>query len=309
MLFQETANNDPDLQELQTKFAPLCKTSRLAIQGDPHENKNYRNNPSLLVQFVDETTGKTQNIVIDVGKTFRETALRWMPRHDIRSLDAVLLTHHHMDAVAGLDDLRGFQKNLPPRMVPTPVRVPIEVYLSQECLEQVSKQFPWLFPKKVPVDKDAIKRHVADLDVTIIKDLEPFHVKGLRVVPLPVWHGDDLICMGYAFSLQSEHGKTTNVVYLSDISRMKEETLEYIQTKLPPTDIFIVDTLVEKSIHPVHFNLNQAVALAKQIGAKQTYLMGMNCDSFPPHDEMNALLQRERDIEVSFAHDGLVLDL
>ena len=94
LLFQNQETKDPELLALQQKFESNCTTSRLAIQGDPRTNKDYRNNPSLLISHME--TGKRQNVVIDVGKTFRETALRWMPHHNIRSLDAVILTHHHM---------------------------------------------------------------------------------------------------------------------------------------------------------------------------------------------------------------------
>jgi phosphoribosyl 1,2-cyclic phosphodiesterase len=280
------------------------------MQGDPRENRDYRNNPSLLIQFRDEE-GVVRNVAIDVGKTFRETALRWMPFHNIRSLDAVVLTHHHMDAVAGLDDLRGFQKvqrrSLDPAVLP--VRVPMSVFMSQECYDQVSSQFPWLFPQSVTFantikKRETVPRDVASLDVALIKDFEPFNAKGLTLVPLPVWHGDDLISLGFAFSVAN-----TNVVYLSDISRMKPETLDFIQKKLPPTDIFICDTLLNQGKHPVHFCLDQAMDLARKIGAKQTYLVGMNCDSFPGHDEMNARLAKEAGISIAFAHDGQVIAL
>jgi hypothetical protein len=77
-----------------------CLVSHLAIDGgDPKSNRNYRNNPSLLVHHYDQHTKTYKNIVIDVGKTFRETALRWFPIIEgIHSLDAIVLTHHHMDA-------------------------------------------------------------------------------------------------------------------------------------------------------------------------------------------------------------------
>ena len=356
------------------------------MRGDPRNNKDYRNNPSLLIQFEDpwnedsvvsittetDTTNTPivpvrRNILIDVGKTFRETAIRWMPRYSIQSVDAVLLTHHHMDAVAGLDDLRGFQRTEPPPPTTTtpitsldgattstetrnvlspPIRIPIPIYASHECWDQVSRQFPWLVPDyskttrtstKVAGNGDSIDknngddeccgavvhRDVAALKVNVISDFETFHVYGLRVTALPVWHGDDLICLGFAFSLplsmnddnEKRDGTAMaaaakNVVYLSDISRMKEETLRYIQTQLPPTDIFIVDALLmEDKIHPVHFNLHQAVALAKELGAKKTLLVGMGCDSFLPHDEMNAFLREHyKDMDVSLAYDGLLFE-
>lgn len=367
----------------QSAHATACRTSRLATRGDPRHNKDYRNNPSLLIQFVEppvhndvmvssssqqqgvdgrggvgdsketlNTPKIVRNVVIDVGKTFRETAIRWMPSRGIHSLDAVILTHHHMDAVAGLDDLRGFQMARRHASSP-PIRVPMPIYASRDCWDQVARQFPWLVPNydsskagiinnnnnkhddksksKKNNDTDGVvpvHRDVATLQVNLIHEFEPFDVFGLRVTPLPVWHGDDLICLGYAFSLlpssisednddDKKDGSTAtaattsiNVVYLSDISRMKEDTLDYIQTQLPPTDVLVVDALLmDHTIHPVHFNLPQAIALAKQLGAKKTLLVGMNCDAFLPHDEMNAYLRDTyKGMDVSLAYDGLLLE-
>ena len=38
------------------------------------------------------STVVNKNVIIHVGKTFREGAHRWLPVHGIRSLDAVVLT-------------------------------------------------------------------------------------------------------------------------------------------------------------------------------------------------------------------------
>lgn len=87
-----------------------CKVSSMATRGDPRFNKDYRGNPSLLIvhrnnDTVDgsvKTDGESETkdsktIVIDVGKTFTENSLRWMPEHGLTSLDAVVLTHEHME--------------------------------------------------------------------------------------------------------------------------------------------------------------------------------------------------------------------
>jgi phosphoribosyl 1,2-cyclic phosphodiesterase len=217
-------------------------------------------------------------VIIDVGKTFREGALRWFPERGITSLDAIVLTHAHMDAVAGLDDVRGFQRyeglqvhTVEQGQTKRPKAVPVPVHLSQSCLDEVAERFPWLFPNqqqaksKEPSDKPIVERHVASFDVKVFRSLEPFKVQGLTIVPLPVMHGEDLVSFGFTFSV----GGST-VVYLSDISRMLPETLEYIHTNLPEVDILVLDSLHPEADNPVHFNLQQAVELSKQIRPKQT---------------------------------------
>lgn len=106
-------DDDPALAALQEQLGNTCRTSKLAAIGDPRNNKNYRNNPSLLISHTNNDDDQSfgtygeddvpiRNVIIDCGKTFRETAIRWMPPNGIRSLDAVVLTHEHMDACAGL---------------------------------------------------------------------------------------------------------------------------------------------------------------------------------------------------------------
>jgi hypothetical protein len=85
---------------------------------------------------------------------------------------------------------------------------------------------------------------------------------------------------------------------------MVPETLEFIQKQLPPTDILVVDALLWHKDNSVHFSLDQAMALREEIQPRQqTYLVGMSCDSFLPHDEMNAYLQKTYGA-VQLAHDG-----
>lgn len=76
-----------------------------ATCSDAHQNpltsKNVRNNTSILLKCRD-----AKNILVDCGKTFYAQAKRWCPQYSIRTLDAVLLTHPHADAMLGLDDLR-----------------------------------------------------------------------------------------------------------------------------------------------------------------------------------------------------------
>lgn len=356
------------IQQVTTKAAsstdrvtPTCHVSHLASRGDPKYNKNYRNNPSFLIHHYDSQSESYKNIIIDVGKTFREGAMRWFPEFKIQSLDAIILTHEHMDAAAGLDDVRGFQRYESPPPAPPPSspslggspaqplrRIPVPLYLSEHCHEQLQNQFPFLLPKRMGTkvvdtccndpaptmattstgtpstpSKPIVHRDVAGFDVNIFQPYQPMHIEGLNIIPLPVWHGDDLISYGFAFSIpittktttttsttnEGTTSKSVNVVYISDISRMVPETMDFIQKELPPTDILVVDALLWHRQHPTHYSLEQAVELRNQIQPRlQTYLVGMSCENYPPHEEMETYLKSTYG-NVTMAHDGLVIPL
>ena len=254
-----------------------------------------------------------------------------MPPNGIRSLDAVVLTHEHMDAVAGMDDLRGFQRRTAGgAMESTPV------FLSRQTFEAIRKQFFYLVPKGDPFQahdgrviqeaadgKVKVVRAVASLQYKLIEQFQPFVAAGLRMVPLPVMHGEDLVCLGFAFSVNGSASSNANdgdnnqekkssgglnVVYLSDISRMLPTTETYIMEQLPPTDVLILDSLLVDREHPVHYSLKQAIELARRLKAKKTYIVGVNCDDFLPHDEANKELKKVEGLDVELAYDGLVIE-
>jgi phosphoribosyl 1,2-cyclic phosphodiesterase len=90
---------------------------------------------------------------------------------------------------------------------------------------------------------------------------------------------------------------------------MLPETLDFILRRLPATDVLVLDALLaDERTNPSHYNLPQAVELARKIRPAQTLLVGINCDSFLPHDEMNVKLRKEyTDLNIQLAHDGLVI--
>lgn len=276
------------------KAAGQCATSWAALLGDPANNPDYRNNPSVLVRAVDDD-GKYTNFVIDVGKTFRESVLRWFPRlyPPVRSLDAVVLTHEHADAMLGLDDLRGVQDSRAP--------VPLPVFLSAVTMQRVRDAFGYLVPK--PPQPGAVKRWVAQLDFREIKPFEPFHVGSLEVTPIPLVHGEDCICLGFAF------GRRDRVVYLSDLSRVPPDTEKFLEQEMARPGgiaLLVLDCLGNRP-HNTHFGLSQSLELARKLKARQTLLVGMACDAFPTHHMMNAELHNRRSeigSDVQFARDG-----
>ena len=55
-----------DTRSKGDKYQP-CETCRLALEGDPRHNKNYRGNPSLLIRHR-TPNNRIENVLIDAGK-------------------------------------------------------------------------------------------------------------------------------------------------------------------------------------------------------------------------------------------------
>lgn len=80
-------------------------------------SKNKRSNVSIAIIFKAESLSdsdmcsaiKEKCVLIDVGKTMREACLSILPRHGIKEVAGIVLTHGHADAILGLDDVRDLQ--------------------------------------------------------------------------------------------------------------------------------------------------------------------------------------------------------
>jgi len=74
-----------------------CGSCRAAVDKDvPEGYKNKRGNTSMVIRK--KIQGKWFNIVLDVGKTFRENANRYFPVWGVQTIDAVILTHGRMSS-------------------------------------------------------------------------------------------------------------------------------------------------------------------------------------------------------------------
>ncbi|KAG5001030.1 hypothetical protein JHK87_022102 [Glycine soja] len=217
---------------------PPCPVCAYSLSFPPHLNPNYRCNSSLLIDYYCRSDATHKYILIDAGKTFRETALRWFVFHHIPRVDSlqIVLTHEHADAVLGLDDVLAMQP-----FSLTNDTDPIPVYLTQHSMDSVEKRFPYLVKKKHKEGQEM--RRVAQLCWNIIADdcNGPFFASGLKLIRLPVMHGEDYICLGFLF------GEKNRVAYISDVSRIPA-SIEYVISKsgagqTGQLDLLILDAL------------------------------------------------------------------
>src|SRR5699024_876261 len=78
------------------------------------------------------------SIVIDTGPEFRLQTIR----SGLSRVDLVLITHEHMDHIAGLDDLRPFCLHQ---------QQAIPLYTSKSCINAIRTRFDYMFgPNRYP---------------------------------------------------------------------------------------------------------------------------------------------------------------
>ncbi|GBR77646.1 beta-lactamase domain-containing protein [Candidatus Termititenax dinenymphae] len=207
-----------------------------------------------------------QNLLIDTSIDLRQQALKY----NIQNIAVVLLTHTHADHIFGLDEIRRYnlvqQKRIP-------------VFLSAESDQELRKVMYYLY--ETPRQKGG---GVSMLDNNILQPYQQSTVCGYTVTALPIHHGQ-LEIFGY---------RVNNFAYLTDCSGIPEKTVE----KLSGLEVLVLDALRDTP-HPTHFSLDEAVAAAERIGAKQTYFthIAHNLE----HEAVNARLPES----MQLAHDGL----
>lgn len=223
--------------------------------------RDRRTRPSVAVEYGERI------FLVDTSPELRLQCVA----NGIRRVDAILFTHHHADHIAGLDDLRRFNVLMDRTLT---------CYGLPHTVEVVRQWFRYAFEDDPDYPSQKPSLRLESLDGG------PFELFGRIIVPIPLMHGA-LAVLGYRFG---------NVAYCTDCNFIPPESLE----RLRGLDVLILDGLRRKP-HPTHFNLDQAVEMARRIGARRTWFTHI----------AHALKHAETDAELpegmALAYDGLVI--
>ena len=276
---------------------PVCRSA------DPHD-KRLRS--AALVEYGGLT------ILVDAGPDFRIQMLR----EDVCHIDAILLTHNHMDHTGGLDDVRALNYI---------DRKAVHIYCEPKVLETLKIMFGYAFAEhKYPGSPEWRIHLIDDSPFAVMPveggDLVWMHEKGycmqmpdgsiipcgndivndakkptedvlaaggVKIIPIRGYH-DKMPVLGFRFG---------DIAYITDMSSIPESEFG----KLRGLKHLTLNTV---SYHPhhSHFSLSEAVALAQRIGAEHTWLTHLS-HTFPSHSQFDSELPPG----ISPAYDGLVI--
>lgn len=237
---------------------PIIACSCGVCQSEDPKDKRLR--ASILIEIGE------QKLVVDAGPDFRQQMLKV----NLKRLDAILLTHEHVDHLFGLDDIRAFnwvQKH------------PTDIYAEERVQNAIKRVFNYVFANFKYPGIPQMNLHLIENKSFCIGETEIIPVRGMHY-KLPV----------YGFRI----GK---MAYLTDVNYLEESEKE----KLKGLDIFVINSL-RKEEHISHFTLDQALQLIDELKPAKAYLTHLS-HQMGFHREISDELPEN----VFLAYDGLEL--
>lgn len=225
--------------------------------------RDKRLRPSILL----EVPGRAA-ILVDTTPDLRQQALTY----ELRRIDAILFTHSHADHILGLDDVRGFN---------FAQKTAIPCYATADVWENLRRVFYYAF--------DGLPRKGGGVPRLEPHEIDgPFTAAGVRVVPVPLWHGDTRI-LGFRFG---------GFAYLTDCSALPDESWPLVAG----VDTLVIDALRDAK-HSTHFTVAEALEAIGRIAPRRAYLTHM------AHQLGHAATSARLPAGVELAYDGLVLEV
>ncbi len=191
-------------------------------------------------------------------------------------IDAVWFTHVHADHVHGIDDLRVF----------TVRHGDLPAYVAREYHEAMAERFEYVFDESYEPPEGSSKPRLR------LRDFgtgDRVRIVGRDFVPVAVPHGPSTV---YGF-------RVGPLGYVTDGKSLPQEA----RAALDGVEVLVLNALWFGRSHPTHFNVEEAVAAARSVGAGRTYLTHLT------HRVTHAELLERLPEGFEPAYDGLVVDV
>lgn len=232
------------------------------------ENPRNRRSRHAIVLEEEERT-----LLVDTPPELRVQMLR----EGVQRVDAVFLTHLHADHVHGIDDLRIFSMRN---------HRPLPLFIATEHEAELRSRFRYIFDDAV---RAAPGTSMPELALQTFEAGDDLDVAGFRLRILAYPHG-------YTRAYGFRTGGLGFVVDAKDIPPAARAVLEGV-------DVLVINALWWGRTHPTHMNVEEAVAMAGELGARRTYLTHLT------HYVEYADLRSRLPSGIEPAYDGLTVEL
>jgi phosphoribosyl 1,2-cyclic phosphate phosphodiesterase len=214
-----------------------------------------------------------RRLLIDTPPELRLQLLR----AGVADVDAVWFTHQHADHTNGLDDLRVFSMRN---------GLPLTVYGSRVTIDYLAAKFEYVFDQLMRPIEGTTK---PEGKLAVLQAYEEVEIAGFRMTALPLPHGP----------LETFGFRVGDLGYVTDAKLIPERGREI----LAGVKVLVLNALWFGMEHPTHFNVEEAVAVALDIGAERTYLTHIS------HLASHAELLERLPPGIMPSYDGLVVDV
>jgi phosphoribosyl 1,2-cyclic phosphate phosphodiesterase len=195
-----------------------------------------------------------------------------MLRANVTKLDAVLFTHPHKDHIAGMDDIRAFNFFS---------GKPMPVFANELTQEVIIREFPYAFT-------DFRYPGVPEIQLNTIAT-DPFMIGNIRIEPIQVWHLK-MPVLGFRFG---------SFTYITDANRIDEVEKQ----KIRGSEIVVLNAL-RREKHISHFNLDEAIAMTRELGVPEAYFTHIS-HQLGKHADVDSELPEG----MHLAYDGLTITM
>ncbi len=223
------------------------------------------NSKSARLQTSTFFESKNFNVLIDAGQDFKKQSKLIKNKN----INAVFLTHGHIDAIGGLKELYKFSEE---------------------------KKLPVIYTEKIVRQVLIQESFWADFPFKEIQPYKKMAFKGFSVVPFRVEHSFNprFPTLGYLFEINKKR-----IAYASDFKKMPEKSKKLVKK----ADLAILDCAAYKKPIPTHLSFPEVSELIRELAFKKVYLTQVGIAW--PHYELAQKVVSKQFPNVFLAYDGL----